>query len=141
VSLRAGRQLGAQRSRCAQDALREKRSVDERLALAGEVEEVRRGGINGARNRAAGQVGVLGSKTCFIAVVRGEIDPGRDAGDQPAERFEVSHTRAVRPGRLLDWHACLQRPGRQVREHRIREATQNGNPRRPLVANGISLFS
>jgi hypothetical protein len=63
----------------------------------------------------------------FARLVRRQLDPRREPRDQPTDRFEMRHRAAIRCA-LLDWHPCLQRPVRKIRQHRIRELPHHRDP-------------
>ena len=131
----------AQRPRRAQQPLREKCGVHQRLPLAREVEEVGRRRIDGAADRAPGEIRILRPQPPFRRVVGGKLDPRRDARDQPAERFEMRHRLALGAGRLLDRHARLERAVGQIRQDRIREPPHDGDPDVAVpLRSGPSLF-
>ena len=71
-------------------------------------------------------------------VVGGDLDPRREAGDQPAERFEVRHLPAIGAGRLLDRHPGLQRSGGEVAQHRIGQAPHHADPQRTVGLAGCT---
>ena len=114
VALRLRVERVAQRPRRPQQSLGQERGVDERLPLAREVEEVRRRRIDRAADGAPGEIRILKPQPPFRRVVRGQLDPRRDAGDQPAERLEVRDRLALGAGRLLDRHPRLERAVGQV---------------------------
>ncbi len=120
VLLRRGVKGITKRRLRSQQALREERGVDERLPFTREVQEIGRAGIDGAGDRAARQVGVLGSHFALWGTVRRYLDPRRKPREQPPQRFEMRDVPAIGSGRLLHGHPRLQRASREVPQHRIR---------------------
>ena len=117
-----------QRAPGAQHALREERRVHQRLPLAGEVQEVGRAGIDGARHRPAREIGVAAALPSLVGIVRRQLDPRRKTGQQPADRLEVGDARPGRARGLFDRHPGLQRAGSEVVEDRIGEAAHDADP-------------
>ena len=128
----AGSSASPQRARRAQHPLREERGVDERLAIAREVEEVLRLRIDGAIDRPARERRVAGPELALGGRVRRQLQPRRDAGDEPAERLEVCHSLALRAGRLLDRHPLLERFAGEIGEHGIGELLHDADPVGPF---------
>jgi len=128
MTLRIRVETVTQRPRRAQDALCEKRGVDERLTLAREVQEIRRRWIDGARDRLTRERRVATTKPAFVIVVGSELNPRRDACRESPKRFEMRDGTAIGSGCLLDRHARLERAVREVRQHRIGEAPKDVNP-------------
>jgi hypothetical protein len=62
-----------------------------------------------------------------------QLDPRRDARNQPPERFEMADRATVSAGRLFDRHARFQRAVREVRQHRIRKPPQHVDPQRAIA--------
>jgi hypothetical protein len=68
------------RSRRAQNALRKKGCIHERLAAAREVQVIGRRRIDSARDRPPHPFGVARSEPSLITAIVGELEPRRDAG-------------------------------------------------------------
>ena len=102
----------------ANDAVRQERRVHQRLPIPfGEVHEVRRFRIYRVCNRLAGQLTVFRLNLRFFARQGIQFQPRRNAADRPSERFEVH---ILHPFRMEHRrHVLLQRPRRQVFQHRI----------------------
>jgi hypothetical protein len=119
VALRRAVDRAEQRLRGAQQTLRKERRVHERLPLAREVHDVRRRGIDGAVDRGQREVAVRRLP---------RLDPRRDAREEPPERLEMRHVVPIGAGRLLHRHPRLQRAGREIGEHRIRQIARVRDP-------------
>ena len=102
----------------ANDAVRQERRVHQRLPIPfGEVHEVRRFRIYRVCNCLAGQLTVFRLNLCFFAHQAIQFQPRCNPADRPSERFEVHILRPV--GMEHRRHVLLQRPRRQVFQHRI----------------------
>ena len=124
----AGSSVFPQRTRRAQQPLRQERRVDERLPTFREVHHVRGGRIDGPRDGRPRQRRILRALATFRRVVGRQLDPRGQAVNQPSERFEVSDRAPVGLRRLFDRHAGLQRPVRQILEDRIGDTPQDADP-------------
>ena len=67
-------------------------------------------------------------ETALVGRVRFQLQPGRKPGQQPADGLEMRRPGAVLARRLLDGHACPERPGSEVTEHRFGEPVGHGDP-------------
>ena len=117
----------AKRAWRAQYTLREKRGIDERLPLAREVHEIRRRRIDGVGDRAMGQRCVVRPETPLARLVRRQLEPRREPGHQSPDRLQMRNASPIRRA-LLDWHACFQRPAREIVQHRIGESLHDRDP-------------
>jgi hypothetical protein len=73
ISLRARVERSDQRASRAQQSLREKRRIDERLAAAGEVQVIRRRRIDRVVDRAPRQVGAGAARASLLRLVVAEL--------------------------------------------------------------------
>ena len=127
----------AQRARRAEESLREERGIDQRLPIAGEVQEIRRGGIDGAaRSRGRASCAYRCAAVPPGVRVGRQLEPRRDAGDQPAERLEMRDRSPVGAWRLFHRHRALERAVGQVGEHRIGEPAQRARSRCRVRVSG-----
>ena len=117
------------RPRRAQQPLREERGVDQRLALAREVHEVRRCRIDRAGDRARARA----AHTCPRRALRPSRPRGSSSHGAIPAISRPSASRCVtdrRDRRRLPARpaSAFQRPVRQVGQHRVREALEHAHP-------------
>src|SRR4029079_11865852 len=108
--------------------LREKGRIDNWLALAREVEKIRRRRVDGACDGATSQLGVLGPKFSFGSSVSGKLDPRRHPGEEPSDCLEVCDVLPIRTGRLLDRHTRPQCAVGEVIQNGVGNLAQEGDP-------------
>ena len=89
VSLRRRVELLPQLGGRAEHRLREEAAIDHGLAALVEVEVVGRFRIDALRDRGARQFAIALLQVALRSGVEGRLQPRRDPGEQPSERFEV----------------------------------------------------
>ena len=139
-------ELAPEFARRAQQRLRQKGGIHQRLLAVGEVEVIGRSGVGGGCHCLAGQFSEAGALASFGArgavVGRGaRFEPRRDTGYQPAEGFQVSIEAPivdVSVGRF-DRHGGAQPALAEGGQHRLGQAGRHAQPIGPVGRAGILL--
>ena len=85
-----------QNTRCAQYPMRQKRRIDQRLAIQREIQSVRRVWITRRPQRSPRQRRDLVALRRLVCAQIRRFQPGRDPGQRPPEGFQVRDVRAFR---------------------------------------------
>jgi len=118
--------------RGAQESLRQKRRVHQRLAAVGEVHEIRGMRVRRLRERGDRQLNETFAQLPFGGIIRAQLQPRRNARQGAAKRFQRRVGDAVALP-VMFGQLFLESARRQIRQHRSGNARHGGHRESPVI--------